>query len=121
MGPSPRPLYVQMGLTREQAVAEVREAKQSGAVSAKEAISLIDLVSNLPELGEDVLQELSFAEPGQALKLFQLELQSSQPGRVTSLTLLFLAYCAPHHRVSLSQLSCQSTFLSAVQHILNKL
>ena len=91
MGPSPRPLFVQMGLTRAQAAAEVRKAK----LSRDETFDLILLLGELPEPGDSVPRILTYAEPGEAVIFLQRH--AAKSGKATTWTseLLHVA----HHSI----------------------
>ena len=91
MRPSPRPLYVQMGLKRSEAAQEVRLAD----LSPEERARLLRLIPHLPGPGEEVPISLSYAEAGEAVLILQEELKLSQPGRGTTWTFSF--FHIAHH------------------------
>ena len=83
VGQSPRPLYVQMGLTKAQAAAEVRNAK----LSRDETVDLLSLIDTTP--GDRVL---TCAEPGEAVILLQRHAASSGKATTWTLELLHVAH-----------------------------
>ena len=78
MGPGPRPLYLQMGLTRDKAT--------------NEAITFILLLPQLPEQGKDVPSRLTFAKPGQTINFFQQ--QAAKPDKAHNIDIRIAACCA---------------------------
>ena len=67
-------MFLQMGLTREEAADEVNES----SLSESDKIELIALLTDLEEKGNPIPNALSLAKSGQAVGLLKLKLAQSK-------------------------------------------